>query len=85
MKTNVSKYKLKKRLAEGKMERLKNKHPDFDFEKALKIQIEIKKYSKAQFESFRNGFDAERCKSDDPKKLCSDCICYKSVRRIWER
>lgn len=84
MKTNVSKYKLKKKLAEGKMERLKNRYPDFDFEKAWKIQTEIKKYSQAQLEAFRNNFDAERCKSDDFKKMCSDCICQKSVRKMWD-
>lgn len=83
MKTNVSKYKLKKKLAEGKMERLKNRYPDFDFEKAIHIQGEINKYNKAYFEEFRNGFDAERCKSDDFRKMCSECICQKSVRKIW--
>ena len=83
MENNVSKYKLKKKLAEGKMERLKNKYPDFDFEKAYKIIREIERYREAYFEAFRNGFDAERCKSDDFKKMCADCICQKSVRKIW--
>ena len=83
MKTNITKFKRTKRLADLRMQTIQNKYPDFDFETAIKIQKEINRYSKSYFEAFRNGFDAERCKDKDFRNKCSECICDKSVRRIW--
>lgn len=71
-------YRKEARLASGRKDRLRKKYPGFDFDFAIRIVQQIKKYADADIAEALNNYQADRCKVNVAKTQCSNCDCWKS-------
>lgn len=77
-------HRKKIRSYEGKIARIKKKHPDFDFETAVRIMKDIKRYDTNRTHLIYHTIDAQMCKEKSAFKSCSSCNCWKQQAKREE-
>lgn len=76
-KTQYAEHRKKIRSIEGKINRIENRNPDFDFKTASRLFYEIEKYVRQRNLLIYSMVDASMCKEKSHYKTCSTCNCWK--------
>jgi len=81
MKNNYAKHKEKAKRYRLKIEKIQKKYPEINM-KSQELFRDMMKLHDLFNRVVYEDVDADECKSDNPDRMCSDCICWKQTRKM---